>query len=306
MDKREEYIERFLNHLTFVNSGSEHTKENYQRDIHEFCLFMNEEGIEDFSDVDRVVVNNFIVHLRHKTTRNGMLKNSTIARKLSSLRSFYRYLNLYTDITNNPFMYVKIPKKSKKIPEFLFYHEVETLLDSFDMTKKEGIRDRLIIECMYACGLRVSEVCSLKIKDIRFSDCYLRILGKGDKERIVPFYAHLGKDLKDYLHSVRPMWVKDLDCPYVFVNQRGKPLTSRGVQFLLDKAVVNAGLDVHVHPHMLRHSFATHLLDNGADLRVVQELLGHSSLSTTQIYTHVTQERMKKVYEEAHPRAKLK
>ena len=246
------------------------------------------------------------MYLRRKTTKTGNLKNSSIARKLSSLRSMFRYFNQYTDIINNPFIYVKMPKQAKKIPEFLFYNEVVTLLDSFDTSKKEEVRNRLLIEIMYGCGLRVSEVCSLQINDIDFAQGYIRICGKGDKERIVPFYNALGLNLKNYIQNIRPFWVKDLHSNYVFVNQRGTPLTSRGVQYIVNKAVVNAGLNIHVHPHMLRHSFATHLLDNGADLRVVQELLGHSSLSTTQIYVHVTQERLKSVYEKAHPRAKMK
>lgn len=306
MGTLEFYVEKYLQFATHMNTGSLHTLEAYQRDIYEFVNFMKSEDVDDFSNVDRYVVNNYLVWLRKKTTRNGVLKNSTVSRKISSLRSFYRYLNQYTDVLNNPFIYVKSPKQSKKIPEFLFINEIENLLDSFDMSKKEEFRNRLMIETMYACGLRLSELCNLKMKDLHLSEGIMRVTGKGDKQRIVPFYPALADLMKEYLNKVRPFWVKDLKNEYIFVNVRGEKISSRGVQFILNKAVVNAGLDVHVHPHMLRHSFATHLLDNGADLRVVQELLGHASLSTTQIYTHVTQERMKAVYESAHPRAKMK
>lgn len=306
MENLNAYIEKFLNHSQQSNTGSLHTLEAYRRDVEAFCRFIQEESIDDFNDVDRIVVNAYIVSLRNQTTRDGMLKNTTIARKLSSLRSFFKYLNQYTDVSNNPFLYVKTPKQAKRIPEFLFYHEIETLLESFDLNEHEGIRNRLIFEIMYACGLRVSEVCNLKIEDINFSDDYVMIRGKGDKERIVPFYEDIHKQLRNYLKGTRPLWVSDLQNPYVFVNLRGKQFTSRGIQYLLNKAVVNSGLMMNVHPHMFRHSFATHLLDNGADLRVVQELLGHSSLSTTQVYTHVSQQRLKSVYENAHPRAKDK
>ena len=232
----------------------------------------------------------------------GTLKNSTIARKLSSLRSFYRYLNEYVGIQNNPFLYFKAPKKAKRIPEFLFYDEMETFLSSFDLSKPEELRDRAMFELMYACGMRVSEISSLRIRDIDFIEQIVRITGKGDKQRIVPFYDTAKQLLKSYLHTVRGLWC-DGSHDYVFVNQRGKQMTSRGIQYRLDIAGKKTDLQVHLHPHMFRHSFATHLLDNGADLRVVQELLGHSSLSTTQIYVHVSQERLKQTYLNAHPRA---
>lgn len=303
MDRLVKYVDKFLQYLTQSNTGSQHTFDAYQRDIEEFCSFMKREGMDDFNDVDRIIVNAYIISLRNRSTREGILKNATIARKLSSLRSLYRYLNQYTDISNNPFLYVKTPKQAKRIPEFLFYHEIEVLLDSFDLSSEEGVRNHLLFETMYACGLRVSEICNLKIEDINFTDDYVEIKGKGDKERIVPFYEDLHQQIDEYLHRVRPTLVSDLKNTYVFVNLRGKQLSARGVQYILDKAVLNCNLSTKVHPHMFRHSFATHLLDNGADLRVVQELLGHASLSTTQVYTHVSKQRLKSVYENAHPRA---
>lgn len=298
----EALLERFLAYIAQINSGSTHTQEAYQRDILEFIDFLKQEEIADFNDVDRHVVMNFVASLRNRMGTRGTLKNSSIARKLSSLRSLYRYLNEYIGVLNNPFLYFKTPKQAKRIPEFLFYDEMETFLSSFDMHSAEGIRNRALFELMYACGLRVSEVVSLRLQDIDYQDQIVHIAGKGDKQRIVPFYDMAKDLLVMYIEQVRSVWCEEHPHPYVFVNQRGKPLTSRGVQYLMEKAAATCDLHVHIHPHMFRHSFATHLLDNGADLRVVQELLGHSSLSTTQIYVHVTQDRLKGAYESAHPR----
>lgn len=300
-----ELAQRFLDYVSLRNTGSKNTLDAYQRDAYEFIDYLNGEGIKSFNEVDRFVVNDYIIALRNKETKNGTLKDKSICRKLSSLRSMFRYLNEHTDVTNNPFLYVKSPKEKRRIPEFLFYNEIDSLLSVFDESDV-GVRNSALFETMYGCGLRVSEITSLKISDIHFNDDFIIINGKGSKQRIVPFYPDLNELLMKYIYHVRCKWVSDDTNDYVFVNQRGKPLTSRGIQYILNEAVKLTDLNIHVHPHMLRHSFATHLLDNGADLRVVQELLGHSSLSTTQIYVHISQERMKKVYESAHPRSKLR
>lgn len=298
-----ELMERFLQYSYQKNSGSLHTYEAYQRDIEEFIGFLTQEGIEHFEEVDRIVVSNYIVYLRNRFTRQGNLKNSSIARKLSSLRSFFAYLNEYVGINSNPFYYIKAPKNMKQIPQFLFYDEVDQLLSSIDMSKDEGVRDRSLFELMYACGLRVSEAVDLMLDNIDFNENVLFVTGKGDKQRVVPFYDEMQVLLKTYIYKVRVKWNVNDKVKNVFLNQRGNPLTSRGIQYLLNKEVDHSGLMIKVHPHMLRHSFATHLLDNGADLRIVQELLGHASLSTTQIYVHVSQERLKETYEKAHPRS---
>lgn len=299
----ENYLNRFLDHVSAMNTGSVHTLDAYRRDIMEFYEYLITENITELSDVDRIIVINYIADLRKKQGVNGTVKNSTMARKLSSLRSYYRYLNEYIGIKNNPFLYLKSPKQGRRIPEFLFQDEIDVFLDSFDERDDASIRDRAMFELMYACGLRVSEVIGLTLQDIDFQDQILHISGKGDKQRIVPFYEEAGVRLQRYLHEVRVKWVgKEHDV--VFVNQRGLAMTSRGVQYRMEQAAKACDLHVHIHPHMFRHSFATHLLDHGADLRFVQELLGHSSLSTTQIYVHVSQERLKKAYNDAHPRAK--
>ncbi|MEF9920107.1 MAG: tyrosine recombinase [Erysipelotrichaceae bacterium] len=302
----EEYLERFLNYHQQINTGSLHTLDAYRRDINLFIGFVREQGIDCFEDVDRIVVMNYIAMLRSRNGTFGDMKNSSIARKLSSLRTFYRYLNEFVGIKSNPFLYMKSPKISKRIPEFLFYDEMDLFLNSIDESTMPGVRNRAMFEIMYACGLRVSEVTTLSIKDIDYHDMMLRITGKGDKQRMIPFYELAKEKLQRYQEEVRPLWMHQKHHDFMFVNQKGDGLTSRGVQYLMQKQADLCDLHVHIHPHMFRHSFATHLLDNGADLRVVQELLGHSSLSTTQIYVHVSQERLKAAYEQAHPRSNHK
>lgn len=298
----EELLERFLQYINHSNTGSLHTLQAYERDIREFYVYMQEEGISQLEEVDRILVMNYIAELRKKMGVRGNMKGTSIARKLSSLRSFYRYLNEYVGIGKNPFLYLKTPKMPKRIPEFLFYDEVDLLLSSIQEDNDVGIRNRAMFELMYACGLRVSEVIQLKVKDVDLHDCVLHITGKGNKQRVVPFYLLAKQKVLQYM-NIRSHWMLQEDHDILFVNQRGKPLTSRGVQYILEKMVADYQLNIRVHPHMLRHSFATHLLDNGADLRIVQELLGHASLSTTQVYVHVSKERLQNAYENAHPRA---
>ncbi len=299
-----EWKQRFLDYINQLNTGSKHTLEAYERDIDDFIAFLNEEGITSFEHTDRIVVMNYIASLRQRDGVSGTMKNTSIARKLSSLRSFYRYLNEFIGIQENPFLYVKGPKISRRIPEFLFYDEMELFLSSFDLQKEVDLRNRALFELMYACGLRVSEIVALRLEDIDFIDQVVHITGKGDKQRIVPFYDMAKEILLHYIEEVREKWIQKEKHSIVFINQRGKGLTTRGVQYLMQKQADALNMSIHIHPHMFRHSFATHLLDNGADLRLVQELLGHSSLSTTQIYVHVSQERLKNVYIQAHPRAK--
>lgn len=298
----EELVNLFLAYVDRSNTGSQHTLEAYRKDIQEFCDYLRAEQVQGFEDVDRIIVMNYVGDLRSRKGTSGPLKNTSVARKLSSLRSLYRYLNEYVGVANNPFLYLKSPKPAKRIPEFLFYDEMELFLSSIDESQEEGIRNRAMFELMYACGLRVSEVVNLTLQDIDFNDLIIRIMGKGSKERLVPFYLYAKEKVQEYL-VIREKWIGLDHHPYVFVNQRGKQLTTRGVQYIMEKQARLCNMTIHVHPHMFRHTFATHLLDNGADLRVVQELLGHSSLSTTQIYVHVTQERLKQAYIDAHPRA---
>lgn len=287
----DEYIDRFLQYIYRKNSQSEKTIEAYSKDLNQFKDYLLSQSIESFEDCDRLTFLNYLVTLNH-------LKASSIARKMSTYRSFYLYLSQYIGITNNPIQGVTTPKKTKKIPEFLFVEEIEYFLNTYDDSKDMEYRDRILFTLMYACGLRVSECVNLEWSQVDFNQRILLIRGKGDKDRIVPFYQELTDELFEYKKKFCAKYAND---DHVFVNARGNPLTSRGIQYLMDKHSRAIGMNMKLHPHMLRHSFATHLLDNGADIRVVQELLGHASLSTTQIYTHVSTSQLIKEYKKAHP-----
>lgn len=294
-----ELIERFLQYVYRKNSQSEKTIESYGRDLNQFKDFLNQEGIESFEKVDRLVMLNYVASIR-MLDNGDYAKNSTISRKISSIRSFYKYLNEYIGIENNPLESIQSPKNNRKIPEFLFVNEIKEFLDTFNEADTAQLRDKTMFTMLYACGLRVSELVNVEWKDISLSDRIIRITGKGDKERIVPFYKGFDRQLMEYKEKY---WIHHAKKDTVFVSLRGNQLTSRGVQFLMQKHADEIGMSMNVHPHMFRHSFATHLLDNGADIRVVQELLGHSSLSTTQIYTHVSMNKLKEAYMDAHPLA---
>jgi len=293
----EEYLQGFLNYITNINSGSSATREAYGRDIERYLNYLKQEGIEFVDAVDRNTVLGYLNYLRTDKQFAG-ISNRSVARNMSSLRSFYRYLNEIGVTQSNPFMAVKIAVEKNKLPDYLFEDEVDTLLDCFDLHDDFGYRNRTIFETMYGCGLRLSEICNLKIGDIDFANRFLRITGKGNKQRIVPFYEMIEKLLKHYITVIRPKYLKK-EHDYVFVNRNGAQITPRGVQYLLEKTVFDNNLPMHVHPHTLRHSFATHLLDKGVDIRIVQELLGHSNLSTTQIYTHITSEHLRESYDKA-------
>lgn len=295
-----ESIENFLQYIEIARTGSKDTEDAYRRDVERFCAFLDEKGVDSFEDVTRQDMTEYAAKLRSGEIGGKELSLSSYSRNLSSLRSFYRYLNKYENVANNPVQALKGGRDKRKLPEVLSYDQIETLLNSFDLDDPVEIRNRCIIEVMYACGLRVSECASLEISKINLKERFLVVFGKESKERMVPFYPRCEELLELYLKESRPTFIKE-DHDILFVNQAGKPITTRSIQLIIEQSAINAGLMIHVHPHMIRHSFATHLLDNGADLRIVQELLGHASLSTTQIYTHVTSDRLRKVIDEAHP-----
>ncbi len=296
----DELINRFLQYIYRKNTQSEKTVESYQRDLEQLKNFLIQEGISSFEKVGRIEMLNYVASIR--TLEDGtMAKNSTISRKLSTIRSFYKYLNEYVGIDVNPLESIQSPKNSRKIPEFLFVSEIQEFLDTYNETDSTELRDKTMFSMLYACGLRVSELVNIEWKDINLTDRIVRITGKGNKDRIVPFFKGFDKQLQEYKEKY---WMHKAKSEYVFVSLRGNKLTTRGIQFLMQKHADEMGLNMKVHPHMFRHSFATHLLDNGADIRIVQELLGHSSLSTTQIYTHVSMNKLKEAYMGAHPLAK--
>ncbi|MCF0259722.1 MAG: tyrosine recombinase XerC [Erysipelotrichaceae bacterium] len=289
----DDQISGFLKSVYNRRSQSMDTVEAYQRDIEQLKDYMIQNGVSGFEQMDRMLFLDFLARLR-RSSGHVPLKNSTMSRKLSAYRSLYKYLNSVWDVQANPLEAVHSFKAEQKIPDFLFAEEVKNFLSTFDEANPLQKRDKILFSLMYASGLRVSEVCSLTWQDVDLDSRMLTILGKGSKERLVPFPKWLSKELKLASLSAKPE-------DYVFVNSRGAKLTPRGVQYLMQKHADEINMHMKVHPHMLRHSFATHLLDGGADIRVVQELLGHSSLSTTQIYTHISIQKLQEVYNEAFP-----
>lgn len=292
-------LDGFLGYIKLANTGSEDTRDAYQRDVHRFLLYLEKEGITSFEDVTKLDVQTYIQTLQE----TSCLSVASMQRNLSSLRSFYRYLNRFEKIENNPVRSIKGPKEESKLPEFLTFDQVEQLFDSFDLSNPFEVRDRCMVEAMYACGLRVSEVAGLKVSNIDFDEQCLKVLGKESKERLVPFYTRFASLLQYYMQEVRPLLAKE-ESDIVFLNRRGKGITVRYIQKLVKEQGIKANIPLDLHPHMIRHSFATHLLDRGVDLRVVQELLGHAHLSTTEIYTHVTIDQLRKVVNDAHPHSK--
>lgn len=295
----------FLNYIALSGTGSKDTNDAYHRDVERFLKYLEKNDISDFEKVTKEDIADYITDLRSGAITGCRISNTSYARNLSSLKSFYRYLNRYEGIKENPVRLFHAGNTRRKLPEYLTFEQMESILNTFDLSKDVDIRNRCMIEVIYACGLRVSECAKLRISNINLQQRYLSVMGKESKERMVPFYPRCASLMKQYIQVVRPRFMqKKEEHGICFVNQHGAPITPRTIQNVCMKAGENAGLDLRIHPHMIRHSFATHLLDNGADLRIVQELLGHENLQTTQIYTHVTQDRLDKVIEMAHPNSK--
>lgn len=294
------YLDKFSRHLQDERNVSEHTRRAYLRDLGEFRLFLIETfGAADRSTlrrVDKITLRRYLALLHRKNRR------STIARKLAALRTFFRYLVREGVVKANPGELVATPRQETYLPATLSVDEAYNLLESIQGTDKLSRRDRAILEMLYSCGLRISELTSLDIGEVDFELGLVRVLGKGGKERIVPIGQHALASLHDYLEERNG----PADADPLFLNRFGKRLTPRSVQRNLKKHLLLAGVLKNATPHALRHSFATHLLDGGADLRAIQELLGHSSLSTTQKYTRVSIDHLTGVYDNAHPRSRKK
>ena len=291
----------FLLNLGTDRNYSPKTVESYERDIEKFYRFLLEEDIKA-DDVDQIVIRNFLT----KELMNGVSKRSC-KRRLCALKRFYSYLQKTGQVDVNPFNFVNPPKLEKKYPHILYSNQVEELLA--ENRKRDDVlasRDQAILELLYYSGVRASELVNIKLSDINTRNRMVRILGKGNKERLVPFTDECAQTIDTYIKKCRPELAKHNEqiSIYLFLNNRGEQLTSRGLEFILKNVEEKTGLNLGLHPHLLRHTFATHLLENGADLRVIQELLGHESINATQVYTHVTEEGMKKEYLNAHPRAK--
>lgn len=286
--------------LLLVERGlSNNTIQSYQNDLKKAAEYFTSQNLSSWSDIDRYAVLNLLAHL----TNLGQSR-TTIGRQVSSLRQFYQYLLRQHRVMNDPMALVTVPKGQRHLPTVLTQDEVRRMLAVPDTGKKMGIRDRAILEVMYATGMRVSELTNLRLNDLHLDVHLVQPLGKGDKERIIPIGEVAESWLNRYLQSVRaPQLVNKPASDFVFLNARAKQLTRQAIWQLIKKTAQAAQIDKDVTPHTMRHSFATHLLENGADLRVVQELLGHSDITTTQIYTHVSQKRLLTVYKNTHPRA---
>ena len=283
------YLDKYLSYLEVERNYSPHTLLNYKKDLSEFVTFLGSVPVEQVAYPD---LRRFLAEMR---SRN--LKPRSVARKLSSLRSFFRYLQREKIVQNNPATLLLTPKLDKPLPHFLSEQEAITLIESPKGDRVSNLRDKAIFETLYSTGIRVGELVGLNKQDIDFIGNVVRVRGKGKKERIVP----IGDKALEALNAYMDTRIHQSDV--VFLNKSGTRLTDRSIRNIINKHVLKEAAAQHVTPHMFRHSFATHLLNHGADLRSVQELLGHVNISTTQIYTHLTTEKLKSVYDKAHPRA---
>jgi len=291
------YYEAFLDYLKVEKSLSNNSINSYSRDIGKYIEYLNNKGINNPNKITHKDITDFLFFLRNK------IKPTSIARCLSSIKGFHKFL-LREKITNSdPTEFIEAPKLEKKIPSFLDLREVEILLKTPNLKDIHGLRDRAILELMYATGLRVSEVASLKLSDLNLEVGFLKCKGKGSKERIVPLGGVAKHFLERYISEAREKLLKGKISIYLFVGQGGKNLSRQSIWKVIKKIAREANIRKKISPHILRHSFATHLLERGADLRSVQEMLGHSNITTTQIYTHINKMRLKEIHEKFHPRA---
>ncbi len=299
--KCKDALDKYHNYLLVEKNYSPYTISSYLKDIDEFQKFLENEKYGNILVIKSENIARY--YISHLVGSNYSRKS--IARKISSLRAFYKYLVIENIIDRSYFENVETPKIEKQLPKFLYQNEIELMFHSIDKTKATGIRDYAILELLYGSGLRVSELCTITEKNLDFSNEMIKVFGKGHKERYIPMNERTIAILKEYLHLARPELIRKVEnnAPEVlFVNHHGGPLTTRGVRVILDNIIDHTADVGHVYPHMIRHTFATHLLDGGADLRSVQAMLGHENLSTTQIYTHVSKEQIKETYMLNHPR----
>ena len=292
----DDLIQDYLHYLKIERGLSENTRQSYRQDLKQYQQFLVSQKLTSFTE-DRFIVLGF---LQAQTTAKKA--QSSITRSISTLRKFYQYLAREGRIQKDPMLQIDSPKQGRHLPAVLSSEEIERLLKTPDTSTPLGLRDRAILEVLYATGLRVSELVHLKLTDLHLSLGLIQTLGKGDKERIIPIGDIAVDWINQYLERSRNRLTKGKDSPYLFVNFHGNGLTRQGIWKNLKVIVQAAGIDKDVTPHTLRHSFATVLLENGADLRIVQELLGHSDISTTQIYTHISKKHLTEVYQRSHPR----
>ena len=287
-------LEKYLDYLKYNKNYSDKTILNYELDLKDYFNFLKVECL-DYKDI---TYNDLMPLFKHFETNK--LTNKSIRRHISSIKGFYKYLVNNEIVNANPFIYVNLPKKEQKLPRYLTLSEMLSIFDKMEIKTNYDLRDRLILELMYATGVRVSEVINIKVYDIDFYNNSIKVLGKGSKERIV-YYNEVVRDLlSKYMSIYDSLNKKNLE--YLFLNQKGDKLTTKGISYIINQVIKKISFNKHITPHMLRHTFATHLLNNGCSVTTVQELLGHSSIGTTGIYTHVTFDHIKEVYYKTHPR----
>lgn len=291
-------LEEYLRYLEYEKNYSKETIRSYESDILQFFGFCDRECIS-YLKIDYSFARFYLKYLNEELKD----KSNSISRKISSLRGFYQYLIINEKIKANFFKMVRLPKKDKKLPKFFEYSELEELFDIPDKSTSFGQRDSLILELLYASGMRVSELVSIKIEDIDKSKRTIRVMGKGKKMRIC-YYTDIAEEILELYLSDGRSQLNTKNSSYLFLNHLGGVLTTRGVRYILDNLIKKTSIHKNISPHMIRHSFATHLLNEGCDLLSVQELLGHESLKATSIYTHITTDRLKDVYLKTHPRAR--
>lgn len=296
----DDLIDEFSRYLLIDHGKAENTIKSYRQDLTKFTIFLEKQSMTNIEEVDQQTIRLFLAYLRE----SGYAA-STTSRIISTLKKLFVYLLKEGRVELNPLALIQSPKKVHRLPKVLNMQQVDALLNAPDTTTSWGLRDRAVLEVMYATGLRVSELIGLTIDELHLDLGFLQTIGKGNKERIVPLGEEAEYWMSEYLTLIRPSFAQKSKQPssVVFLTERGNAFTRQGIWKNLKKYVALANIDFEVSPHMLRHSFATHLLENGADLRMVQELLGHSDISTTQIYTHITQQRLQKVYRKYFPRA---
>jgi integrase/recombinase XerD len=290
-------VDQYINYLVFEKGLSEKTIESYTSDLSKYLAFLKEKRIEDIKQADTPIILKHLIALR-----NSGLGSKSCARHLITLRGFHKFLAQEKILEFDPAKLIDLPKSGLKLPDVLSVSEVNLVLNIPDSNTPLGKRNSAMLELLYAAGLRVSELVNLKFLDVNLEACFVRVLGKGSKERIVPFGLYAKNKIDDYINNSRPLLLKNRISHYLFVARAGKSMTRQGFWKLLKQYVKQAGIQKKVTPHSMRHSFASHLLEGGADLRTVQVMLGHVDISSTQIYTHVARDHLRQIHEKYHPR----
>ena len=296
--QKEKMLESFMTYIQLEKNYSEHTVHHYEHDVADFFLFLNAEGVPDIREVEYIHARNYVTKLY-----DAKLSRTTVSRKISAIRSFFRYGNREFGLNEAAFRSLYHPKKEERLPQFFYEEELAQLFKSVLGEDKLSIRNTALLELLYATGMRVSECVSIRLGDLDQTMQIVKVMGKGRKERYIPYGQFAQDALEHYMEDARPKLMKNKKHDYLFVNSRGEAVTDRGVRHILSECMKKASVNSSIYPHMIRHTFATHLINNGADIRTVQELLGHTHLSSTQIYTHVTKEHLRNTYLNSHPRA---